>query len=59
VIRGVLDLLSKKLLNRALFVRYFTHNRGIIIEKDENGDWDVESVNAWDDASEAERRNDR
>ena len=46
-------------VNEILFSRLFNNRQGIIIEKNEEGEWDVESVIAWDDASEAERRNDR
>jgi hypothetical protein len=46
-------------MNLVLFGWYFNRRKGILIEKNDEGEWDVDSINAWDDASEAERRNER
>lgn len=45
----------RQLSNCALFARYLTGHRGVLIERD-HGAWDIWPVDEWDDAAEAERR---
>lgn len=50
------ETVVRDVANHAIFERFFNAGRGILIERDEAGLWDLSPVSAWNEAYEAERR---
>lgn len=53
------DAAARDVSNHVMFSRYVKAGRGVLLDRDDRGLWDIHPVDGWDDAFYAERRRDR
>lgn len=50
------DVLARRLTCGLMFTKYFERGRGVLLEPDDDGLVNIQPVDRWNDAFEAERR---